>query len=544
MDDNIQRKLQALRQDYTNALPQRINLLHTLWQALQQGWGSATLQAFHRDVHSLCGSAGTYGYSDISFRARQLEQALKQQDDKQPANALQRTHLQTLVDGLCDSIRESLMSQPAFDESPNQTVDNAVCVYVLETDSVLRADLLESLRYTGYQAWAIQDLATLEQAMNEKPAAAIILNTDFLRGEGMAQLHAIQAGQPEAAHLFFIVPGPELLPRLQAVRAEGHGFFQKPVDMFQLTQALNQKFSSAPVETCRVLIVDDSRALADYYSLILRQAGMITCVLNDPMQLLHELAQFQPNLILMDIYMPGCTGLELAAVLRYERRYMKLPIIFLSTEDDRRKQLSAMSLGGDDFLTKPVSPQHLVSAVRTRSKRAGMLDYFMTTDSLTGLLNHASVLGRLEMEIAHARQKKTPLSLIMIDIDHFKKINDGYGHPVGDLVLKRLSTLLLLRLRNQDVVGRYGGEEFLVILTGASAEQSHQVCDELRTQFAACEFTVKDGHFSTTFSAGFTVLSDDKDVNSLVSEADEALYCAKQGGRNRVVSFDTITRNA
>lgn len=189
-------------------------------------------------------------------------------------------------------------------------------------------------------------------------------------------------------------------------------------------------------EAYRILILDDSQSLAEFYSLILKQADMITRAITKPLDLLKELETFQPDLILMDIYMPECSGLELAMLLRKDRRYTKIPIIFLSTEDDKNKKLAAISLGGDDFLTKPVSPQDLVSAVRSRSNRASILNYYMTTDSLTGLLNHSSVLNRLNIEISRATQQKSSLSFVMIDIDNFKLINDTYGHPFGDAVIK------------------------------------------------------------------------------------------------------------
>ena len=114
----------------------------------------------------------------------------------------------------------------------------------------------------------------------------------------------------------------------------------------------------------RIIIIEDSVILAETYSLILKQAGMITTTVTDPLCLLETINDFQPDLILMDLYMPKCTGFELAAIIRQEMNYTRIPIIFLSTEADKYKQLAALSIGGDDFLTKPISPDHLVSAVR------------------------------------------------------------------------------------------------------------------------------------------------------------------------------------
>ena len=233
--------------------------------------------------------------------------------------------------------------------------------------------------------------------------------------------------------------------------------------------------------------------------------------------------------------MPECTGLELAAVLRQEVNHTKIPIIFLSTEEDKNKKLFAISLGGDDFLTKPISAQHLISAVRSRAKRASILNYYMTTDSLTGLLNHSSILKQLNVELLRAKQKDMPLSFIMVDIDQFKIINDTYGHPLGDVVIKKLAELFLTRLRNQDIVGRYGGEEFALILPGATIADSKKICDVLRVQFSKYGFTADDKEFFVTFSAGISCFDGVNDAASIILEADKALYKAKQMGRNRVL---------
>ncbi len=257
------------------------------------------------------------------------------------------------------------------------------------------------------------------------------------------------------------------------------------------------------------------------------------------MDLLKELDLFQPNLLLMDVYMPECTGFELAAVLRQESNYTKIPIIFLSTEEDKDKKLFAISLGGDDFLTKPVSPQHLISAVRSRSKRASILNYYMTTDGLSGLLNHSSILKQFEIQLNRAQLANLPLSIAIIDIDHFKKVNDTYGHQAGDEVIKKLSSVLLSRLRNQDVVGRYGGEEFVLILPGTSCDDATKIANNLRVQFSQYLFKVDNHDFSVTFSVGVSCLREMSSAAEMIKQADYALYQAKNIGRNQVVAFQS-----
>ncbi|MFT6914365.1 MAG: PleD family two-component response regulator [Motiliproteus sp.] len=162
--------------------------------------------------------------------------------------------------------------------------------------------------------------------------------------------------------------------------------------------------------------------------------------------------------------MPECDGMELSKIIRQIGAYISVPIVFLSSEEDQEKQLLAMSLDGDDFLSKPIKPWHLVSAVASRAKRARTMRALAEKDSLTGLFNHTKIKERLQAELSRAKRNHEPLAYAMLDIDNFKHVNDTYGHPAGDRVLKSIAIMLKQRLRKYDVIGCYGGEEFVVIL--------------------------------------------------------------------------------
>lgn len=256
-------------------------------------------------------------------------------------------------------------------------------------------------------------------------------------------------------------------------------------------------------------------------------------VLSDPHLVLQELRDWKPDLILMDVYMPLCRGLELAAVIRQQPDHMSTPIVYLSGETRLEQQLAALRLGGDDFLIKPIEPEHLISAVTARAERSHALRFLIMRDGLTGLLNHTAIMGDIEVEIARAKRKKTTLAYAMLDLDHFKSINDTFGHPTGDGVLKTLARLLQQRLRHTDVIGRYGGEEFAVILPEASEPQARQVLEEIRVGFAQIPQQSNDGEFVATFGAGIAMWPQFGDSSQLNAAADRALYHAKQNGRNR-----------
>jgi diguanylate cyclase (GGDEF)-like protein len=251
------------------------------------------------------------------------------------------------------------------------------------------------------------------------------------------------------------------------------------------------------------------------------------------MQIINALDEFSPEIIILDMYMPGCTGMEIARVIRQQDRFHSVPIIYLSGEEDVNKQLHAMSLGGDDFLTKPIEPKHLIATLHNRGRRARSMLALMIRDSLTGLFNHTHTLHLLDQEISRAAQKAQPLSFAMIDLDNFKKVNDTYGHPIGDRVLRSLSMFLKQRLRKTDHIGRYGGEEFAIIFPDTSVEDARNVLNEIRGRFGELQQPAGDRDFNVTFSAGVAGWQGESS-QSLCERADQALYRAKDEGRNCV----------
>lgn len=286
-------------------------------------------------------------------------------------------------------------------------------------------------------------------------------------------------------------------------------------------------------EKYRVLIVEDSRVAVAVIQRTLHQHGMETYAISDPGNLIEVLESYRPDLILMDIYMPRFNGIEATRVLRQMPAYQALPIVYLSGETTVGMQVEALRLGGDQFLIKPFNPVLLAAVAKAKIERYREAQRSSQLDGLTGLLNHTAAKSRLQAMVG---KMVTPGSLIvaMIDIDHFKAINDTYGHPVGDQVIRGLAWLLRGRLRATDLVGRYGGEEFLIALNNVTAEQALSVLNRIREGFAALPHTHPNGDLYATFSAGIASYPAIDTAASLTQAADGALLQAKRLGRNRV----------
>ncbi|NIP72430.1 MAG: diguanylate cyclase, partial [Gammaproteobacteria bacterium] len=282
-------------------------------------------------------------------------------------------------------------------------------------------------------------------------------------------------------------------------------------------------------------VIDDSPTSGFYISNVLEEAGMVTQVVRDPLQALDALAEFSPELILMDLYLAEFSGFETAAAIRQNETYVGTPIVFLSSETDVDKQLHALRQGGDDFLTKPIRPEHLVAAVAIRAERYRQLRGFMIRDGLTGLYNHSRIKQELELAVSRGRRQGADLAFAMIDIDEFKAVNDTYGHPVGDRVIKSLARLLRQRLRTIDIIGRYGGEEFALILDNTRVEAALAVLEDIRANFARLAHRAGAHEFSATFSCGLAGFPRFSSAAAISEAADRALYRAKAQGRNCVV---------
>ncbi|KAF1053943.1 MAG: Response regulator PleD [Stenotrophomonas maltophilia] len=412
-------------------------------------------------------------------------------------------------------------------------------VYLALQDFERAERVAQQLEFFGLVAQPCANATAFRAAMAERHPSALVVEIDFSgRGNGLGLAEEVQAGLAQKLPVLFFSHGETDTPtRLAAARAGGQDFFTGTLDASALLEKIETLTRASHYEPFRVLIVDDSRAQATHTERVLNSAGIVTRALTAPLLVMNELADFQPDLIILDMYMPECLGTELAKVIRQHERYVSVPIIYLSAEDDLDKQLDAMSEGGDDFLTKPIKPRHLIATVRNRAERARSLKARMVRDSLTGLYNHTHTLQLLEDARFRARREGRPLTFAMLDIDHFKKVNDTFGHPMGDRVIKSLALFLKQRLRKSDHIGRYGGEEFAVVLPDTDAEAARQVLEEIRQRFSEIRYPAQPHDLACTFSCGIAELTEPMDITTLAKQADEALYRAKHGGRNRVEIF-------
>ncbi|MCJ7771556.1 MAG: diguanylate cyclase, partial [Desulfobacterales bacterium] len=255
-----------------------------------------------------------------------------------------------------------------------------------------------------------------------------------------------------------------------------------------------------------------------------------------------------PNLIISDWMMPKMDGLELCRKIRLMKRSSYIYFIILTSKGSKEDVVKGLDAGADDFLVKPFDYEELKYRVKIGERIIDLEQRIMTlanTDALTNVLNRRAFMERMDQEVQRAVREKTSLSFLITDIDHFKNVNDKYGHQAGDVVLKLVANQFKLFSRPYDFVGRYGGEEFVVGIPGADSIQLNGIAERMRKRLELMDMLLPNGSGPIRITASFGVASleinSGENLDSLIRRADEALYRAKEKGRNCVCSTDEKT---
>jgi diguanylate cyclase (GGDEF)-like protein len=287
----------------------------------------------------------------------------------------------------------------------------------------------------------------------------------------------------------------------------------------------------------RVLAAEDNPVFQSMLRTLLRKWGYEAIIAHDGDEAWRILeAPDPPRLAVLDWMMPGMDGVQVCQRLRTTRRDTYTYVLLLTARTESEDLVAGMDAGADDYLTKPFNAQELRVRLRAGRRILDLQDALRrqaSHDGLTGLLNRNSVLAKLHDEIARRQRESRPLSLLMIDLDRFKSINDTYGHQAGDAVLRQSAARMTAAARRYDAIGRYGGEEFLVVLPGCDLAAAVSQAERLREAIASTPMVLPERELAVTCSIGVACASG-LGAEELIRHADQALYEAKANGRNRV----------
>lgn len=297
-----------------------------------------------------------------------------------------------------------------------------------------------------------------------------------------------------------------------------------------------------------ILIVDDSARSREMFRFVLQKSGLAADFLEagngrDALALLDE---HPVDVIICDLKMPGMDGFQFLSEMEERQKLDEIPVIILTGAKEREQKIAGLERGASDYITKPFDPGELAARVKVQLKIKSlqdrlresnrMLEHLSMTDPLTNLANRRFFMDALEKAVRRSQKDSDPLALAVVDLDHFKLVNDTYGHQAGDQVLVTVANLLRRNLRPFDIVARYGGEEFALLLQQADLQTARAIAERLRIRIGGLSFSedLTGLIISASFGLAALPLPEIETIHEFMRLADEALYLAKANGRNRV----------
>jgi diguanylate cyclase (GGDEF)-like protein len=491
------------------------------------------LQA-ERAAHSLAGSLGTFGFTEGSQLARKIEHSLL------AGKLLNRDEARRLSE-LVEALRQVINITPEELVSATKTPkDERPLLLIVDGDRLLMEQLVTEAAAWGIQTEVATSLSVAREIITSKHPNVVLLDLDLnlTTADSMTLLAELSMQTPPLPVLVFTTQD-NLTTRLEVARYGGRAFLLKPVPCAQVLQAVTQLLQDIDTSEAGVMVVDDDPQILATLRSLLEPWGLKVITLDDPRRFWETLEAFSPDLLILDINMPHVSGIELCQVVRQDANWGGLPVLFLTAHTDASIVNQVFAIGADDFVNKPIVGPELVTRIINRLERIKLFRNLAEIDPLTGVCNRHKSTQELDKFLRLAKRQSQPLCLAILDLDNFKQVNDRFGHATGDAVLRQMGQLLRQSFRSEDIVSRWGGEEFVLGLYGMNREDGVQrltkVLETLRQEeFVAPNYT----KFRVTFSAGVAQYPEDgADLQLLYKSADTALYQAKAAGRDRVSSI-------
>ncbi len=572
--DNLKSSIADLWDKFKDKIWLRIEILEAAKTALiNQNLPPELREQAISEAHKLAGSLGTFGFPTGTNLSRRIENILLTNP------VLSSTQIQEFIDLLAD-LQLLLNSRP---QNPKKNTPNNIphnnqnledtqalpqtlpidqtsktniwqpdlrqhksankypstypYLLIVEDDQQLADDLAAEANSWGMQVEVLHDLGEARSSIETNPPDLVLLDLVFpeVTESGLDLLRELSAKTPPipAIILTFRDNFPQ---RLEVARLGGCGFLSKPVAPSQVMQVVSQVLQQNHLEQFKVMVVDDDPQVLSILTKCLQSTNLQILTLEDSRNFWESLEAFTPDLLVLDINMPHVSGLELCQVIRNDTQWNSLPVLFVSAQGDQATILQVFGVGADDFISKPFSEEAVLTRILNRLRRLNVIRSLSEVDLLTGIANRRKFTADWERLLRLAARNNKYLCLAILDLDNFKQVNDRYGHEMGDQVLHDLGKLLQRSFRQDDLVARWGGEEFVISWYGVNKKEAAQRLEQVLHNFRNIEFTTIDGrNFGVTFSAGVVQYPEDgNNFPLLYHQADHLLYRAKQEGRNRI----------
>jgi diguanylate cyclase (GGDEF)-like protein len=521
----------AARLDHMRQLLDALDAQHDL---------GGNLTELEREFHSLVGTGSTYGLPEISRIARHGEELCVDASGRDPDSATIQT-LFEIVESLAGEFERGTVPSavPAVLE---ETGGNPLSVILVGENSRISARIVRELEEGGARCRPCSSASEIAALVEQEPAEALIVFVSSSGGySAVAEARRAAGGTCTIA---VVADRAGFGDRVQAIQCGADLHFDQPEDADEISRRIHERIREKQSAQARILSVEDDPDQASFIKCVLESAGYEVRICANPQTFDTDLSAYRPDLIILDVLLPGLTGFDLARYVRQHEAYATLPIVFLSAHDHLKSQSEAVRSGGDAFVAKPVQPGLLLTTVAARLERARVLNSLIDHDGLTRLLTHSAFLRRATAALSgYRRCRDNQIVLAVLDIDHLRKINEGRGHAAGDRLLASWAQFLTRRLRATDAIGRYQGGQFAILLHDVSEENATRLLDRLLEEFRRIEHSAPgDKVFTASFSAGLELLGrSHRDVSGWIEAAERNLAAAKTAGRGVVMGSKPST---
>lgn len=540
-------KLESLRNAYVEVgiqyrkdLPAKIKELTESVHAVRKNIDDSNLLHQAKTLaHKIRGTAGTHGLEEITNFAAKIEDLLL---DKNTFTS-SWTQMEELLSKAAYEARLNVPREDADAKTDSVQAGGEkltiATILVVDEDAEFLKHVTELGRMRLVNVITCQKLSEALEEANKHSLDGVIIDVE-LGGDFRAfRLANILRSLPdkESLPIAFISKSGHVYDRVVAAQTGASLYLSKPLDPAAFESAVNHMRSLNQTEKRRILIVDDDVEHCNRIITLFQQNRMDAFSLNDPIHVLESLQELNPDLLLLDMMMPGISGFDLCKIIRTIARWQDLPIIFLTAETGMKTRIAAYQSGADDYLSKPCHDDELVSRIKVRIERNLRTKERTEKDTLTGLWLKRSFMEQANAIVSLAKRQQFKLTLALIDLDHFKMINDTHGHLAGDSVLSVFGKLYLKNFRISDLRGRFGGDEFIGLFQTRSVEETQPVMEKFLSEFNSVEFTADNGtSFNCTLSIGLAEFpTHGENIYDLLKAADKGVYAAKKAGRNAVI---------
>ena len=555
VSSKLELKIIEFRGLFAKEYPAKLHNLVGLWRMAKQTQSADDFKKLRFETHSLKGSSATLNFKRLSDVFANIEQQVILWE-KQPAEfANIAVRIDQLLLQLADTVDKSddpnlavlgpEVNTGAGLSSQNLSINNKpseislrsfrdISIAVVDDDVTSGSTMAKLLATFGFSIKHFRTIEQLTEACKAESFKLVLLDLMMPGSSAENVFKLAKELQLKGTVVFIVSSQNSFEARLAAVRARVSDFMLKPVNLTTLVSKIRKSFKIDLIRPYRILLLDDQATVGTFYKTLLESKGIEVLLLTEAKEIMRSLDAFMPDIFLLDMHMPDTSGLEIARIIRQQPKFDYIPIVFLTSSADIHTKLAALESGADDVIPKATEPQLILQQIDSRIQRSQQIRYLASRDSLTGVLNHGQVMDAAQHAFRLAQRHVKPLIIVMIDLDNFKKVNDSYGHIGGDKVLVSLGQLLLQSVRETDYVGRYGGEEFMVVFSDADAQTIEQKMNSILSAFRMVDFAMNGAVFNCTFSAGLASSENYNRLGELVAAADAALYKAKTAGRNQL----------